>query len=1513
MGKITPRLKTLLVLVTFLGFTNFILSETNLDLRKIVQKKIFVENFEEAAPVATIEVTKTSETRKKITPLPLPGVNGIKMSAAANEQLEVTLDQITHATCDANSDGGITINVSGGTTPYTYSWNSGDTTENLTGVPAGTYSVTVTDASGETQSLTNLEVKVEDNISPNAIAQDITVQLDANGNVSITAADIDNDSNDDCGISSLSLDKDSFDCSNVGANQVTLTVTDNNDNISTATATVTVEDNITPVAIAQDITVQLDVNGNASITAADIDNGSNDACGIASFSLDKDSFDCSNVGANQVTLTVTDNNDNISTATATVTVEDNIAPVAIAQDITVQLDANGNASITAANIDNGSNDACGIASLSLDKDSFDCSNVGPNTVTLTVTDNNGNTSTENATVTVEDNIAPVVNTQNLTIQLDENGNAFIADDAVNSNSTDNCGALTFSTDITTFTCENVGDNTVTLTVTDENGNSTTGTALVTVQDDIIPVIAAVSDISTNTDEGLCSAAVAITAPSVSDNCQAPTPIGTRSDNKTLSDPFPTGETVITWTSTDANNNEAEAVSQKVTVQDNEAPVAPQLNDITWGCNYTVEVPVAMDNCDNEIEGTANRSTTFTSSGEIIWTFTDAAGNKSTASQVITINPIAISIQKQDIMCFGAANGSAEAVVTGGVAPFSYDWGTAGNTAKVENLTPGTYSVIVTDTNGCDTSAEITITEPAELQANYSSSDVTCSGNQDGTINISDATGGFGNYEYSINGTNWQQSGNFTNLNGGTYAVQIRDAQHTSCVVILESDLVIEEPQELMMTDASSTPTTCFGASDGTATAGTVSGGNGDYLYSIDNTNFGTSTTFEGLSGGTHTIFVKDSKGCSLQKTVTVAEPAVLNATVARTNVSCFEGNDGKITITNPTGGNGNFEYSVDGSNWQNSGNFTGLTSGAYNVQIRDKDAASCVITLKENYQLTHPEAPISVEVPTTRTSSYGTSTGSATANPTGGTPGYTYEWRKKGNTAILQTTKTATNLAAGFYELTVIDSKGCKLQQEVEIIDAIEAFILTRSTCEIEDDIDAIRTFHYIVEDETAVGGVGPYTYSWDFGADAINQYRDGIGEFWVEYSSIGNKIITLTVTDSTGEEYTTTQEQYIGKCYNPCGRSSNIEFDPNNIYIGYSDGTRMETSSADYCDSNVPKYIFIQVDKSANIYNPYIELGFIISNDIAEVTNHYYVSGCRSGDDIDEDQTVNQPHRVGGFIKLTIDPLIFDCGDNLNIDTFYTTWTNVSKKECGANNNKFCYSTNEPVFVPTELRAEATPTHILCKGDETGTITVRASGGFAPYSYKLSENATSQSNNLFVNLPAGDYTIYVEDAAGKKTTATATILEPETSIEATTEVTNPLCYGETGEATVTATGGTPFSTGDSYEYLWNDSNQQTTATATGLTAGNYTVTVIDANGCQILREVTITEPEQLSVAEAGDDQSFNCGFNSTILEANTPETGVGTWTIISGNGGVVADVNDPASEFTGECRYLYFTMDNRT
>src|SRR5439155_12256915 len=150
-----------------------------------------------------------------------------------------------------------------------------------------------------------------------------------------------------------------------------------------------------------------DATGHGTITPAQINNGSSDASGVASLSLSQTNFDCGNVGTNTITLTVTDNNGNSSTCTATLTVVDSVPPVAVCQDFTLQLDATGHRTITPDQINNGSSDACGIASLSLTQTNFDCANIGTNTVTLTVTDNNGNSSTCTATVTVVDSVPPV--------------------------------------------------------------------------------------------------------------------------------------------------------------------------------------------------------------------------------------------------------------------------------------------------------------------------------------------------------------------------------------------------------------------------------------------------------------------------------------------------------------------------------------------------------------------------------------------------------------------------------------------------------------------------------------------------------------------------------------------------------------------------------------------------------------------------------------------------------------------------------------------------------------------------------------------------------------------------------------------------------------------------------------------------------------------------------------------------------------------------------------------------
>nr|WP_271711648.1 T9SS type A sorting domain-containing protein [Marinigracilibium pacificum] len=164
--------------------------------------------------------------------------------------------------------------------------------------------------------------------------------------------------------------------------------------------------------MTKNITVQLDATGNASITPADVDDGSSDACGIISYSLDVDAFTCANVGDNTVNLTVTDNNGNSASAPATVKVEDNVPPTVLTQDIIVILDAVGNASITPADVDNGSSDACGILSYSLDVTTFDCSNLGDNAVNLTVTDINGNSASAIATVKVINDV-PEINTLSL--------------------------------------------------------------------------------------------------------------------------------------------------------------------------------------------------------------------------------------------------------------------------------------------------------------------------------------------------------------------------------------------------------------------------------------------------------------------------------------------------------------------------------------------------------------------------------------------------------------------------------------------------------------------------------------------------------------------------------------------------------------------------------------------------------------------------------------------------------------------------------------------------------------------------------------------------------------------------------------------------------------------------------------------------------------------------------------------------------------------------------------------
>ncbi|MGE5521139.1 MAG: T9SS type A sorting domain-containing protein, partial [Candidatus Dadabacteria bacterium] len=299
-----------------------------------------------------------------------------------------------------------------------YVWSEGSTTQFIQVSQGGSYSVTITDENGCTATSQPLTITVQDVTAPVVHTKNITVSLDASGSAVVTAADVNDGSTDDCFIEATgyNLSKSTFNCSNIGANTVTLTITDASGNVASATAIVTVEDHIKPVVVTKNVSVYLDANGSASIGASDIDNGSNDNCSIASMSLNKTQFSCADLGANTVTLTITDANGNVNSGSAVVTVVDNSTPViTYCPTLPVQcynpsgtysipvLTATDNCSISVSYQVSGATTRSGNGT-----DASGGYNVGTSTITWTVKDGANNTVTCNTRVVINSPVTSMV-------------------------------------------------------------------------------------------------------------------------------------------------------------------------------------------------------------------------------------------------------------------------------------------------------------------------------------------------------------------------------------------------------------------------------------------------------------------------------------------------------------------------------------------------------------------------------------------------------------------------------------------------------------------------------------------------------------------------------------------------------------------------------------------------------------------------------------------------------------------------------------------------------------------------------------------------------------------------------------------------------------------------------------------------------------------------------------------------------------------------------------------------
>jgi hypothetical protein len=921
--------------------------------------------------------------------------------------------------------------------------NCGIATVTNNGVPpyvVGTTTViwTVTDIHGNTATAIQ-NVTVVDNQNPAITASaDVTVNTDPGACSAATAALGTPITADNCGVASVS--NNAMPPYPVGTTVVTWTVIDVNGNSSIATQNVMVVDNQSPtITVPAGVTVNADLGLCSAATVALGTPVTGDNCGVAS--VTNDGTPPYPVGTTIITWTVTDVHGNSTRATQNVTVVDNQAPsITPPVNITVNADPGACSAATVVLGTPVTADNCGVASVT--NNALPPFAVGTTVVTWTVTDIHGNTKTATQNVTVIDNQNPTITAPGAITVNANTGACYATSVSLGTPVTaDNCGVAGVTNTAPTFFP--VGTTVVTWTVTDIHGNTATATQSVTVIDNQRPVITAPADV---TKTGYCSpVTVTLGTPVTSDNCGVAT---VTNDAPAF---FPVGTTVVTWTVTDIHGNTA-AATQNVTVSGSITLTATTTNVLCFG-GSTGGITTTVSGGTLPYGYIWNTgATTSGLSGIPAGTYTVGVtdAHDCRAGGIYTIKqPTALSLAGAvvvNVSCYGANDGSITTNVTGGTAPYSYSWGMGSSGANLTGLAPGTYSLVVTDANGCTISKTFTVTGPlAPLALTGIVTNAHCHG-ATGSVTTS-ITGGTASYAYL-----WSNAATTSNITAvaGTYSLTVTDAH--GCKV--KGAYTITQPASGMSFSPEIDNVSCHGGSDGHIDAD-VTGGTWPYTYSWLPVGVGFSL-FDDLyfvPAGTYTITVTDGSGCSLTASYTVTEPAPISITATTVNVSCHGGSNGSI---NSTVAGGTAPYTYRWSNGSTLADPIRLAAGTYSVVVTD--ANGCTATA--SYTITQPSiltGGIAVNpvynviggAAYTVYLGYGIQTDTLRATASGGTPGYTYSWAPIfGSTNTLRATPASTKT----YSVTITDALGCTnvQSQTISVLDF-------RCSGDGDDDDDEVR------------------------------------------------------------------------------------------------------------------------------------------------------------------------------------------------------------------------------------------------------------------------------------------------------------------------------------------------------------------------------------------------------------------------------------------------------------------------